>query len=75
MQYLFNGAPDLLHEFKQFLPEIAGQGTSEYMDDTESPYLGGGQKRAIYQTSPQSGPFLPPGKKKRAAVSTRKNKY
>lgn len=25
MQYLFQGEPDLLEEFKQFLPDITGQ--------------------------------------------------
>lgn len=33
MSYLFNGAPDLLHEFKQFLPEITGQPVPDFVDD------------------------------------------
>ncbi|CAO3597100.1 unnamed protein product [Absidia cylindrospora] len=36
VQYLFNGAPDLLSEFKQFLPDITGQPASVLFADEQS---------------------------------------
>ncbi|KAI8150039.1 hypothetical protein BJV82DRAFT_585571 [Fennellomyces sp. T-0311] len=62
VQYLFNGAPDLLHEFKQFLPEITGQPAPDFLDDLEPTYMG---NKRMYGTPPQTAGYLPPGKKKR----------
>ncbi|KAG2220934.1 hypothetical protein INT45_010687, partial [Circinella minor] len=62
VQYLFNGAPDLLHEFKQFLPEITGQPAPDFLDEVEPAYMG---TKRLYGTPSQSQGYLPPGKKKK----------
>lgn len=63
VQFLFNGAPDLLDEFKQFLPDITGQSAS-VLFDTISPVYYSGSKRS--GSPPLSNhAVLPPGKKKR----------
>ncbi|OBZ85122.1 Transcriptional regulatory protein SIN3 [Choanephora cucurbitarum] len=63
VQYLFSSAPDLLDEFKQFLPDITGQPASNLFD-TISPTYYSGSKRSVIGTPPPHG-MLPPGKKKR----------
>ncbi|KAI8092967.1 uncharacterized protein BX664DRAFT_260824 [Halteromyces radiatus] len=40
VQYLFNGAPDLLDEFKQFLPDITGQPASVLFGEDHGPFYG-----------------------------------
>ncbi|KAI9009400.1 hypothetical protein CLU79DRAFT_775003 [Phycomyces nitens] len=55
VQYLFNGSPDLLHEFKLFLPDVSGQ---------NAPVYDRGSKRSILGP-PQSCQTVPPGKKKK----------
>lgn len=40
VQYLFNGAPDLLAEFKQFLPDITGQPASVLFGDDQGGFFG-----------------------------------
>ncbi|KAI9322472.1 hypothetical protein BX666DRAFT_2017097 [Dichotomocladium elegans] len=64
VSYLFNGAPDLLREFKQFLPEISGQSAPDYLDDLDSAYINAGPKR-MYGASPQCGSFMPSTKRRR----------
>ncbi|KAI9254321.1 hypothetical protein EDC94DRAFT_238533 [Helicostylum pulchrum] len=65
VQFLFNGAPDLLDEFKQFLPDITGQPAS-VLFDTISP---------TYYSSKRIGTPPPnPGKKKRANNTNKKAK-
>ncbi|OAD81320.1 hypothetical protein PHYBLDRAFT_161933 [Phycomyces blakesleeanus NRRL 1555(-)] len=59
VQYLFNGSPDLLHEFKLFLPDVSGQ---------NPPVYDRGSKRSILGP-PQNGQAIPPGKKKKMANS------
>jgi paired amphipathic helix protein Sin3a len=62
---LFNGAPDLLDEFKQFLPDITGQPASVLFDTISPSYHHhGSNKRHAIGTPPQNA-MLPPGKKKR----------
>lgn len=58
VQFLFNGAPDLLDEFKQFLPDITGQPASALFDSISPTYYNGNKRSG---TPP---PNLP-GKKKR----------
>ncbi|ORY91047.1 hypothetical protein BCR43DRAFT_463715 [Syncephalastrum racemosum] len=60
VQYLFQSAPDLLYEFKQFLPEITGQPINELFDEDDAAYPPG-SKRGMYRPA---GPYSPPGKKK-----------
>ncbi|KAL0094572.1 Sin3 family co-repressor-domain-containing protein [Phycomyces blakesleeanus] len=59
VQSLFDGAPDLLDEFKQFLPEITGQPASYFYDSTreeEKSHWG----RTIYDESdPYAYPVSP----------------
>ncbi|CAO3621024.1 unnamed protein product [Cunninghamella blakesleeana] len=50
IQYLFNGAPDLLDEFKQFLPDITGQPASALFGDEQSSYYGDGVDGASVTT-------------------------
>ncbi|RCI02265.1 Transcriptional regulatory protein sin3, partial [Rhizopus stolonifer] len=69
VQYLFNGAPDLLDEFKQFLPDITGQPASALFD-TISPTYYSGSKRSAMGTPPPHA-MLPPGKKKRTNAKTK----
>ncbi|KAI8379519.1 uncharacterized protein BYT42DRAFT_329822 [Radiomyces spectabilis] len=64
VQYLFNGAPDLLDEFKQFLPDITGQPASALFDTSSSPYYVG-HKRGVLGGSPQTASMVPAAKKKR----------
>jgi paired amphipathic helix protein Sin3a len=64
VQYLFNGAPDLLDEFKQFLPDITGQPASVLFDTISPSYHHGSNKRHAMGTPPLNA-MLPPGKKKR----------
>ncbi|KAL7310434.1 hypothetical protein PS15m_009938 [Mucor circinelloides] len=63
VQFLFNGAPDLLDEFKQFLPDITGQPASVLFDSISPSYYSGSKRSAI-DNSPNNN-MLPPGKKKR----------
>ncbi|KAI8329171.1 hypothetical protein EDC96DRAFT_452540 [Choanephora cucurbitarum] len=54
VQYLFSSAPDLLDEFKQFLPDITGQPASNLFD-TISPTYYSGSKRSAIGTPPPHG--------------------
>ncbi|GAN07470.1 sin3 protein [Mucor ambiguus] len=63
VQFLFNGAPDLLDEFKQFLPDITGQPASVLFDSISPSYYSGSKRSAI--DNAPSNSMLPPGKKKR----------
>ncbi|CAO3638075.1 unnamed protein product [Mucor fragilis] len=73
VQFLFNGAPDLLDEFKQFLPDITGQPASVLFDSISPSYYSGSKRSAIDNASNNS--MLPPGKKKRANnTQSKKNK-
>ncbi|KAI8342641.1 hypothetical protein BC941DRAFT_389690 [Chlamydoabsidia padenii] len=64
VQYLFNGAPDLLSEFKQFLPDITGQPASVLFPDDQGAYYGddstmgnyGGGKRGGMSQKKKRGP-------------------
>ncbi|OAD79564.1 hypothetical protein PHYBLDRAFT_162621 [Phycomyces blakesleeanus NRRL 1555(-)] len=74
VQSLFDGAPDLLDEFKQFLPEITGQPASVLFGDIGSPYYvtaHGGPKHNMHDSSPHSTSMIPPGKKKRVTGGER----
>ncbi|KAI9485323.1 MAG: hypothetical protein EXX96DRAFT_475954 [Benjaminiella poitrasii] len=66
VQYLFHNTPDLLDEFKQFLPDITGQ--PGVLFDSISPNYYGSKRGHLDSTS------LPPGKKKRTNNTTAKNK-
>ncbi|KAI7878718.1 uncharacterized protein EV154DRAFT_524921 [Mucor mucedo] len=69
VQFLFNGAPDLLDEFKQFLPDITGQPASVLFDTISPTY---------YSSSKRAGGTPPPnhagGKKKRVTNTNKKAK-
>lgn len=62
VQFLFNGAPDLLDEFKQFLPDITGQPASALFESispykrsgTPPPNLPGSKKKRIHNTNKKS---------------------
>lgn len=74
VQFLFNGAPDLLDEFKQFLPDITGQPASVLFDSISPSYYSGSKRSAI--DTPPNNSMLPPGKKKRVNNTTsKKNKH
>ncbi|ORY94197.1 hypothetical protein BCR43DRAFT_507394 [Syncephalastrum racemosum] len=68
VQYLFDGAPDLLEEFKQFLPDITGQPASAL---DEGPYYRG-ENANRRMGSPVSS-IAPTGRRKRVA-QTKKSK-
>ncbi|KAF7722709.1 Transcriptional regulatory protein sin3 [Apophysomyces ossiformis] len=68
VQFLFNSAPDLLDEFKQFLPDITGQPAGAILDLDGPPYYG--PKRS-FGTPPPSSAILPSGKKKRPTIGER----
>ncbi|KAI9013745.1 hypothetical protein CLU79DRAFT_768551 [Phycomyces nitens] len=70
VQSLFDGAPDLLDEFKQFLPEITGQSASVLFGDIGSPYYAHGGPKHNHD-SPHSTSMIPPGKKKRVTGGER----
>ncbi|OAC99893.1 hypothetical protein MUCCIDRAFT_41718, partial [Mucor lusitanicus CBS 277.49] len=73
VQFLFNGAPDLLDEFKQFLPDITGQPASVLFDSISPSYYSGSKRSALDNASNNS--MLPPGKKKRVNnTQSKKNK-
>ncbi|KAG0953193.1 hypothetical protein G6F57_001621 [Rhizopus arrhizus] len=72
VQYLFNGAPDLLEEFKQFLPDITGQSASSLFDSISS---SGSKRGPLGALSGHHSSLLPPGKKKRTNQSTKRPKY
>ncbi|KAI9498981.1 hypothetical protein BDB00DRAFT_867052 [Zychaea mexicana] len=71
VQYLFNGAPDLLIEFKQFLPEITGQPAPDFLDELEPAYMG---SKRLYGTPPQTSGYLPPGKKAKRTGQPKRTK-
>ncbi|KAI9255096.1 hypothetical protein BDA99DRAFT_485496 [Phascolomyces articulosus] len=71
VQYLFNGAPDLLHEFKQFLPEITGQPAPEFLDEIEPSYT---SSKRLYVSAAQNQNYLPPGKKKKTGPKKKNQK-
>ncbi|KAI8976142.1 hypothetical protein BDB01DRAFT_853430 [Pilobolus umbonatus] len=71
VQYLFNGAPDLLDEFKQFLPDITGQPSNALFDSISSPYYGS-TKRTAMETIASNLSIIPPGKKKRINNNAKK---
>lgn len=63
---MFNGAPDLLDEFKQFLPDITGQPASALFGDEQSSYYGDSidgasvttGKRGVGQQKKKRGPVI-----------------
>ncbi|KAI9316424.1 hypothetical protein BX666DRAFT_1950439 [Dichotomocladium elegans] len=71
VQYLFNNAPDLLHEFKQFLPEITEQPAQDFAEDRHMGHMGKLSKPG-YSTAPQATNFLPPSKRKRGTIKRTK---
>lgn len=60
VQFLFNGVPDLLDEFKQFLPDITGQPASALFDSISPTYYSSKRIGTPPPTNPSGG------KKKRA---------
>ncbi|PHZ11183.1 uncharacterized protein RHIMIDRAFT_238626 [Rhizopus microsporus ATCC 52813] len=71
VQYLFNGAPDLLDEFKQFLPDFTGQSAGSLFDSISH----SGSKRSVGTGGSVSQSMLPPGKKKRTNNMIKRPKY
>ncbi|CAO3596649.1 unnamed protein product [Absidia cylindrospora] len=63
VQYLFNGAPDLLSEFKQFLPDITGRSASSLFgeNDQDASYFDDGDdgagKRGVIPQKKKRGPI------------------